>query len=58
VIAIALISWFLVDKRYRGSRGGDLKPTNEVFNDPTTGKRVRVFEDPKTGERQYRDESP
>jgi hypothetical protein len=31
-------------------------PTNEVFLDPTTRRRMRVFVDPRTGERRYRAE--
>jgi hypothetical protein len=31
-------------------------PTNEVFVDPTSRRRMRVFVDPGTGERRYRAE--
>ena len=58
MIAVALISWFVIDKRYRGVRGGNLQATNEVFVDPATGKLVRVYEDTKTGQREYREEPP
>lgn len=57
VIALAIISYFVWDKRYRGDAQGTLQPTGEVFKDPTTGKLTRVYEDPKTGKRQYRDEA-
>jgi membrane protein implicated in regulation of membrane protease activity len=29
------------------------RPTEEVFLDPTTGRRMRVLVDPRTGERRY-----
>ena len=29
------------------------RPTDEIFVDPTTQRRMRVFADPKTGERRY-----
>ena len=53
---IAVVGYFIWDRRYRGDVQGDFKPTGEVFRDPTTGKMTRVFEDPATGKRQYRDE--
>ncbi len=56
VIVFAVVGYFVWDRRYRGDKTGEFKPTNEVFNDPTTGKRTRVFEDPTTGKRQYREE--
>jgi hypothetical protein len=31
-----------------------LQPTDEVFVDPTTGKRLRVWSDPASGAREYR----
>lgn len=58
VVAIAVVGWFLWDKRYRGGGdAGSFKPTQEVFRDPTTGNLTRVWEDPATGRRQYREES-
>ena len=44
--------------RYRdgASHGAGLRPTDEVFDDPTTGRRMRVWSDPSTGEREYRPE--
>jgi hypothetical protein len=56
VVVFAIVGYFVWDRRYRGANQGDFKPTNEVFNDPTTGKLTRVYEDPATGKRQYRDE--
>lgn len=29
------------------------QPTDELFDDPTTGERMRVWFDPRTGERRY-----
>ena len=55
-IVIALFGW----DRYRGSRksagNGASKPTDEVFIDPETGRRMRVWYDPSTGKRDYRPE--
>ena len=56
IIVIAVVGYFVWDRRYRGANEGDFKPTNEVFKDPTTGKLTRVYEDPSTGKRQYREE--
>jgi hypothetical protein len=54
-IVIALFGW----DRYRGGRkspGGAnaAQPTDEVFVDPQSGKRMRVWYDPATGQREYR----
>jgi hypothetical protein len=52
---IALFGW----DRYRGSRkdtGGPGRPTDEVFIDPESGRRMRVWYDPGTGKREYRPE--
>jgi hypothetical protein len=56
-IVIALFGW----DRYRGSRkssgnGDASQPTDEVFIDPETGRRMRVWYDPGTGKRDYRPE--
>jgi hypothetical protein len=56
-IVIALFGW----DRYRGGRrkaGSDTasRPTDEVFVDPDSGRRMRVWYDPKTGQRDYRPE--
>ncbi len=58
VALFAIVGYFLWDRRYRGANQGSLKPTNEVFKDPTTGKLTRVYEDPATGKRHYREEEP
>jgi len=57
VIVFAVVGYFVWDRRYRGaSAGASLKPTGEVFKDPTSGKMTRVYEDPATGKREYREE--
>jgi hypothetical protein len=56
VIIFAIVGYFIWDRRYRGGKVGNFKPTNEVFKDPTTGKLTRVYEDPATGKRQYKEE--
>lgn len=56
VIVVAVIGYFVWDRRYRGGDQGNFKPTSEVFKDPTSGKMTRVYEDPTTGARQYREE--
>lgn len=61
VVAGAIIALFGWD-RYRGNRksadeGGASQPTNEVFTDPNTGRRMRVWYDPSTGRREYRAEA-
>ena len=57
VIVIAVVGYFVWDRRYRGHEQGSFRPTGEVFKDPTSGKMTRVYEDPSTGQRQYREES-
>jgi ABC-2 type transport system ATP-binding protein len=56
-IVIALFGW----DRYRGGRtaavdGSQAQPTEEVFVDPDTGRRMRVWYDGDTGRREYRPE--
>ncbi len=56
-IVIALFGW----DRYGGDRqraSGDqlVQPTEEVFVDPDTGRRMRVWYDQGTGRREYRPE--
>lgn len=58
---VLLIALILERPRYRADRegsdaNGELRPTNEVFEDPTTGQRTRVWIDPASGERSYRPE--
>ena len=60
VVAGAVIAVFGWD-RYRGGRKatGDTsgsRPTDEVFIDPDTNRRMRVWYDAGTGQRDYRPE--
>lgn len=54
-VVFALFGW----DRYRGHstrRGteGPSKPTDEVFLDPSTGRRMRVWYSERSGAREYR----
>jgi membrane protein involved in colicin uptake len=55
-IVAALLGW----DRYRGSQksagGSAAQPTDEVFIDPDTGRKMRVWYDQRTGKRDYRPE--
>ena len=54
-IAVAAAGW----DRYRHEQSGPVPgahPTNEVFIDPETGRRMRVWFDPRTGNRDYRED--
>jgi hypothetical protein len=55
-VVIALFGW----DRYRGHSGAGAgtgyRPTDEVFDDPQTGKRMRVWYDAASGRREYRPE--
>jgi hypothetical protein len=55
-IVIALFGW----DRYHGSRrgpgGSAAQPTDEVFIDPETGRKMRVWYDHGSGKREYRPE--
>lgn len=59
---VGLVIVILERQRYRSvaedepARAPNLRPTDEVFTDPTTGHRTRVWIDPQTGERSYRPE--
>jgi len=63
IIAILIVgivaAVFGVD-RYRGSRksasGSAAQPTDEVFIDPETGRKMRVWYDQTSGKREYRPE--
>lgn len=56
-IAAAVLGWDRYRPRGRGP-GPDsgARPTNEVFIDPETGRRMRVWFDPATGTRDYRED--
>ncbi|MGH3744910.1 MAG: hypothetical protein ACRDTP_08640 [Mycobacteriales bacterium] len=54
-IVVAAFGW----DRYRGNRkkgsaSSRWQPTDEVFDDPESGRRTRVWYDPANGEREYR----
>ena len=53
-IVIALFGW----DRYRDSQktAGEATPTDEVFLDPETGRKMRVWYDQRSGKREYRPE--
>ncbi len=65
VIVGIVIALFGLD-RYRGSRksgsgsgsgsGSAAQPTDEVFIDPETGRKMRVWYDERSGKREYRPE--
>lgn len=59
VVLGIVIAVFGLD-RYRGRSGAgtdaSYRPTDEVFDDPQTGKRMRVWFDPASGSRDYRPE--
>lgn len=60
VIAGAIIAILGLD-RYRGSKkttasNDSAEPTDEMFVDQDTGRRMRVWFNPETGEREYRPE--
>jgi hypothetical protein len=55
VVVATIVGW----DRYRPGRRGPnpaAHPTNEVFIDPETGRRMRVWYDPRTGTRDYRED--
>lgn len=60
LLVLALLSWFIWDKRYRRNHGTDIPKgyiaTDEVFIDPINGKKLKVYYDPQTGNRFYREE--
>jgi hypothetical protein len=61
IVAVGIVVGLLGWDRYRGGRkkaGSDpaSQPTDEVFVDPETGRRMRVWYDRETGQRDYRPE--
>jgi hypothetical protein len=60
--AVLLLGVILERPRYGADRAAPppgattLRPTDEVFVDPTTGQRTRVWIDPTSGARDYRPE--
>ncbi|HEY7237209.1 MAG TPA: hypothetical protein VH539_23840 [Gemmatimonadaceae bacterium] len=53
VVVVLIVLYVIYDRRYHGRSASSLQATNEVFRDPSTGKRMRVYEDPRTGAREY-----
>lgn len=53
--AVVLLVTLYEQERYRSRERdhGRLQRTDEVFQDPTSGERMRVWFDPATGERRY-----
>jgi hypothetical protein len=60
LVIIALLSWFIWDKRYRRNHGSEIPhgfvATDEVFIDPVSGKKLRVYYNPQTGNRYYHED--
>ena len=56
-IALAVITYVILDKRYRKNHGMDVpkgfEKTDEVSIDPGDGRRMRVYYNSRTGERFY-----
>lgn len=64
IVGAALLVGIMLERpRYGADRdaaqsgGARLRPTDEIFVDPTTGQRTRVWADPTSGERDYRPET-
>jgi hypothetical protein len=60
IVIFAIISFTVIDKRYRKNHGKDVpegfKKTDEITIDPIDGRRLRVYYNSKTGERFYHEE--
>ncbi|WP_088186748.1 hypothetical protein [Desulfosporosinus sp. FKA] len=60
LLIIALLSWFIWDKRYRRNHGREIPNcyvvTDEVFIDPVSGKKLRVYYNPQSGNRYYHED--
>lgn len=60
VVIIGIVTALFGLDRYRGrqqSTSGDAaQPTDEVFIDPETGRKMRVWYDQRSGKREYRPE--
>lgn len=61
IVALAIIGYFVWDKRYRKKHGFDVpdgfEKTKEIMIDPTNGKKFRVYYNSTTGERFYLEEN-
>jgi len=74
VVIVGFVTALFGLDRYRGSRkssagsadgaggpgnaGSAAQPTDEVFIDPETGRKMRVWYDQRSGQREYRPELP
>jgi hypothetical protein len=60
IVIVGIVAALFGLDRYRGSRkstrGSAAQPTDEVFIDPETGRKMRVWYDQRSGEREYRPE--
>jgi hypothetical protein len=60
VVIVGIVAALFGLDRYRGSRkstsGSAAQPTEEVFIDPETGRKMRVWYDQRSGKREYRPE--
>ncbi len=60
VVAIALLSWFVFDKRFKMSKNKEIpkgyEKTEESFIDPINNKRYRVYYNAADGSRFYYEE--
>lgn len=60
LVVIALLSWFIYDKRFKMSNNHEIPPgyekTEELFIDPTNKKRYRVYYNAANGSRYYYEE--
>jgi hypothetical protein len=62
VVIVGIVAALFGLDRYRGTRkstvtgGGAAQPTDEVFIDPETGRKMRVWYDQRAGKREYRPE--
>jgi hypothetical protein len=60
IVIVGIVTALFGLDRYRGNRkstsGGAAQPTDEVFIDPETGRKMRVWYDQRSGKREYRPE--
>jgi hypothetical protein len=60
ILIVGIVAALFGLDRYRGSRKGTAdsaaQPTDEVFIDPETGRKMRVWYDQRSGKREYRPE--
>lgn len=55
-IVIAFFGWDRYRGKSRAASNSAAHPTDEVFIDPDSGRRMRVWYDPGSGRRDYRPE--